>query len=903
MDKTEPFPASSFSYEDWQKRMDADFTSEIGGIRTEPLYTNKAKPLNPPLPQNTDWRIHQLYNPKTIDEDIKNGAGAIRVNLFEMDMPKQRKCALSIDDNSAIRAKSDYILPRWRRGPVHLDTDITLPMFAGALYTTGCEREDRENAIDYAIATAKEMHEKKRGTALAANGAHLHEKGASHAEELAGAILAAWQALRLCEKTGMPRQDAAAQIRFLLAADAQIFLTIAKFRACRILWAHLTGEIAQIHAITSKRMMFDKDPLTNANRATAASFAAICGGADDITARPYVASGAEAIQAARLAINTQLILKKEAHAGRVADPAAGSFAAEALTRDMMQAAWKILSASGEKIFAPPLPSLSPAPAPPREDAPLQDTPEGIPIKSHYAKKDIAHLKDVDSYPGFPPFLRGPYPSMYLGRPWTIRQYAGFSTAEASNDFYRRNLAAGQMGLSVAFDLPTHRGYDSDHARVAGDVGMAGVAIDSIADMEILFRDIPLDKMSVSMTMNGAVLPIMALYIAAARRQGVSADKLKGTIQNDILKEFMVRNTYIYPPAPSMRIVSDIFAYTAKEMPKFNAISVSGYHMQEAGATCDLELAYTLADGMAYLRAGLEAGLAIDDFAPQVSFFWCVGMDMFMEIAKLRAARLLWAEIMRSFGAKNEKSLMLRAHCQTSGWSLTARSPRNNIVRTCLEAMAAAYGGTQSLHTNALDEALALPSDFSAHIARETQLFLQKETDICQIIDAWGGSFYLERLTHDLAERARAHIDEIERLGGMEKAIAQGLPKRRIEEASARAQAKIDSGERAIVGVNCHQASNEDDIPILKVETKKVLATQRARLEKLRASRDESTCRAALNALREGAKGNGNLLKLCVSAAMAEASCGRNVGRDGGGLRTPSGEIGNGARRLCVLFRH
>ncbi len=430
-----------------------------------------------------------------------------------------------------------------------------------------------------------------------------------------------------------------------------------------------------------------------------------------------------------------------------------------------------------------------------------------------------------------------------------------------------------MGLSVAFDLPTHRGYDSDHPRVAGDVGMAGVAIDSIADMEILFRDIPLDKMSVSMTMNGAVLPIMALYIAAARRQGVSPEKLTGTIQNDILKEFMVRNTYIYPPAPSMRIVSDIFAYTAKTMPKFNAISVSGYHMQEAGATCDLELAYTIADGIAYLRAGLKAGLAIDQFAPRISFFWCIGMDIFMEIAKLRAARLLWADIMRSFGAKNEKSLMLRAHCQTSGWSLTAPAPRNNIVRTCLEAMAAAYGGTQSLHTNALDEALALPTDFSAHIARETQLFLQKETDLCQTIDPWGGSFYVEKLTEQLAKQARAHIDEVEALGGMEKAIAQGLPKRRIEEASARAQARIDSGERAIVGVNCHKDPNEDEIPILKIETKKALATQRARLKKLRASRDETEFQTALNALRDGAKTDRNLLELCVNAAMAHATVG------------------------------
>src|SRR5471030_2577930 len=488
-----------------------------------------------------------------------------------------------------------------------------------------------------------------------------------------------------------------------------------------------------------------------------------------------------------------------------------------------------------------------APAPASGGAPWL-TPEGIPVKPVYGEADLAGLDFLETYPGKAPFLRGPYPAMYAAQPWTIRQYAGFSTAEDSNAFYRRNLAAGQKGLSIAFDLATHRGYDSDHPRVSGDVGMAGVAIDSIYDMRRLFAGIPLDQMSVSMTMNGAVLPILALYIVAAEEQGVPLAKLSGTIQNDILKEFMVRNTYIYPPKDSMRIVSDVFAFTSAHMPKFNSISISGYHMQEAGATQDLELAYTLADAVEYLRAGIAAGLSVDQFAPRLSFFWAIGMNFFMEVAKLRAARLLWASLVKGFNPRSEKSLALRTHSQTSGWSLTAQDPFNNIVRTQIEAMAATQGHTQSLHTNALDEALALPTPFSARIARNTQLFLIEESGTTRVIDPWGGSYYVERLTADLAARAREHIAEIDALGGMAKAIEAGIPKLRIEEAAARTQARIDSGQQSMIGVNKFRPESERPIDVLKVDNASVRAQQIEKLRRLRAERDEAATQAALTAL-------------------------------------------------------
>jgi methylmalonyl-CoA mutase len=527
---------------------------------------------------------------------------------------------------------------------------------------------------------------------------------------------------------------------------------------------------------------------------------------------------------------------------------------------------------------------------------LFHTMEQIDVKPLYTAKDTEGMKHLDYVAGIPPFFRGPYPAMYKARPWTVRQYAGFSTAEESNAFYRRNLAAGQKGLSIAFDLATHRGYDSDHPRVVSDVGKAGVAVDSILDMKILFDRIPLDQMSVSMTMNGAVLPVMAFYIAAAEEQGVDKAKLSGTIQNDILKEYMVRNTYIYPPKPSMRVVADIFSYTSQHMPKFNSISISGYHMQEAGATADLELGYTLADGLEYVRTGLKAGIDIDAFAPRLSFFWAVGMNYFMEVAKMRAARLIWAKLIKPFHPKNEKSMALRTHSQTSGWSLSEQDPFNNVTRTCIEALAAASGHTQSLHTNALDEAIALPTDFSARIARNTQLFLQDETGITNVLDPWGGSYYVESLTAELVQKAWAHIQEIDELGGMSKAIETGLPKMRIEEAAARRQAHIDSGKEAIIGVNKYRLDKEDPIDILEVDNAAVRDAQMRRLEKLRTERDETKVQASLNAITKAAETEeGNLLALAVEAARARASLGeisdayeKVVGRHKAVIRSISG---------------
>jgi len=531
------------------------------------------------------------------------------------------------------------------------------------------------------------------------------------------------------------------------------------------------------------------------------------------------------------------------------------------------------------------------------------SPEGIEIAPAYTATDLAGLDGLDTYPGLSPFLRGPYPTMYTSQPWTIRQYAGFSTAEESNAFYRRNLAAGQKGLSVAFDLATHRGYDSDHPRVRGDVGMAGVAIDSIYDTRTLFDGIPLDQMSVSMTMNGAVLPVLALYIVAAEEQGVKPEQLAGTIQNDVLKEFMVRNTYIYPPAGSMRIIGDIFAYTAQNMPRFNSISISGYHMQEAGATADLELAYTLADGVEYIRTGLDAGLGIDAFAPRLSFFWAIGMNFFMEVAKMRAARALWSRLVADFEPKSAKSLSLRTHSQTSGWSLTAQDVFNNVGRTAIEAMAATQGHTQSLHTNALDEAIALPTDFSARIARNTQLLLQQESGTTQIIDPWAGSYYVERLTHDLATRAWAHIAEAEAAGGMAKAIEAGIPKMRIEEAAARTQARIDSGAQKVIGVNTFRLASEDPLEVLKVDNNEVYRSQIAKLERLRAERDDADVARTLDALTNAAgSGEGNLLALAVDAARAKAAVGeisdaveKAYGRHQAVIRTISGVYRDEAR--------
>ena len=648
------------------------------------------------------------------------------------------------------------------------------------------------------------------------------------------------------------------------------YIEIAKFRALYFLLGRLAVQL-NLKANTSSgpaiiadttTAFYDKDdPYGNVLRGTTMAMSAVIGGCTTLIVRP--AAGMDADLAKRLALNTSRLLKHEAHLDKVIDAAGGSYYVEAVTQQLIDGAWAAFDGT------------TPQPRVVFESGTTEwQTPEEISVPAVFTKDDIAGYKHLYSGSGIPPYLRGPYGTMYLGRPWTIRQYAGFSTAEESNAFYRSNLAAGQKGLSVAFDLPTHRGYDSDHERVKGDVGKAGVAIDTVEDMKRLFEGIPLGEISVSMTMNGAVIPIMAFYIVAAEEQGVRLENLRGTIQNDILKEFMVRNTYIYPPEASMRLIGDIFAYTSQHMPRFNSISVSGYHMHEAGAPADLELAYTLADGLEYLRTGIRAGLKVDDFATRVSFFWGIGMNFFMEIAKMRAGRLLWAKIVKSFDPQNPKSMALRTHCQTSGYSLTAQDPFNNVVRTGIEALAAVSGHTQSLHTNALDEALALPTDFSAAIARETQIYLQQEIGATKAIDPWGGSFYVEYLTHHLAERAWEHIQEIEEVGGMARAIETGLPKMRIEEAAAKKQSRIDSGEEVIVGVNRFQVDSKPTLELREVDNTAVRNAQIERLRAVRAGRDESQVESALEAVTNCCRtGEGNLLAFAVEAARARATLG------------------------------
>ena len=741
------------------------------------------------------------------------------------------------------------------------------------------------------------------------------------AAEVAYAWSQGLEALRQLQTKGLSIDEAADKIRFTFAASGEFFVILAKLRAARQGWARIVsasgGSTAaarmRIHAVTPPCVREGEEPHTNLLRYTVAACGAVLGGCDSLTVLPFDGGKAEFSQ--RLAVNTQRILREECLLAGVADAGGGSWFVESLSKEIGEAAWaNATPALGDLANAPE----AKAGAAMSGAAPSEETMEHIAVKQAYGPSDRANCPQLGFTAGIAPFLRGPYPTMYVVRPWTIRQYAGFSTARESNAFYRRNLAAGQMGLSVAFDLATHRGYDSDHPRVVGDVGKAGVAVDSVLDMKALFDGIPLDKMSVSMTMNGAVIPIMAFYIVAAEEQGVSPDKLNGTIQNDILKEYMVRNTYIYPPEASMRIVADIFAYTSEKMPKFNSISVSGYHMHEAGAPADLEIGYTLADGVEYVRTGVAAGIPIDAFAPRISFFWAQGKNLFMEIAKMRAARVLWAKLMRELGAKDPKSLALRTHSQTSGWSLTEQDPYNNVVRTCVEAMAAAFGGTQSLHTNSLDEAIALPTDFSAAIARNTQIFLQKETGICRTVDPWGGSYYVESLTRDLMERAWVHIVEVEKLGGMAKAINTGLPKMRIEEAAARRQARIDSGSEAIVGVNKYRLSEEAPLDILEVDNTAVREEQVAQLKKIRAERDNAKVTAALDAITAAAKaGKGNLLELAVEAARARATLGeisdameKVYGRHMAVVRSISGVYGREfgetqqiaeVRKLCADF--
>lgn len=726
---------------------------------------------------------------------------------------------------------------------------------------------------------------------LAALRAPASNRAAGWVSELSFIVAAVTQALAHGRLQGLEPSAVLRRLEVHIDVGPSVLNDIARIRAVRSALAAVLGDDALpfIVASTTRDGYSREDVWSNLLPMTMAMFSGAVGGADAITLLPHDCStGSSSSQARRIARNLHHLGRLESHLARVEDPAAGSYALDSLTAELHARVVSVVatvdeaggldavlaSSSWSQVLENKSNKGGLQPRRYSRAKTTTSTPEGIDVQSSYDTDDVKGLPHLGTVPGSPPFLRGPYATMYASRPWTIRQYAGFSTAEESNAFYRRNLAAGQKGLSVAFDLATHRGYDSDHERVSGDVGMAGVAIDSILDMNLLFEGIPLDEMSVSMTMNGAVLPILALYVVAAEEQGVAPAQLAGTIQNDILKEYLVRNTYIYPPSPSMRIIADIFAYTAEHMPRFNSISVSGYHMQEAGATADLELAYTLANGLEYVRAGVNAGLDVDQFAPRISFFFAVGMDVFMEIAKLRAARVLWARLLAPFEPKNTKSMCLRTHCQTSGWSLTAQDVFNNVGRTALEALAAAFGGTQSLHTNSLDEALALPTDFSAKIARQTQQFLQGDAEITGMIDPWGGSAYVESLTAALVDKAWAHLQEVEALGGMAKAIESGLPKLRIEESAARAQARIDSGSRVILGVNRWPPTEADDIPILKVDNGAVREAQLGRLSQLKADRDQVAVDAALDALTVAAKdGSGNLLALSVAAARARATVG------------------------------
>jgi methylmalonyl-CoA mutase len=701
--------------------------------------------------------------------------------------------------------------------------------------------------------------------------------------ELVNLINKSIEMLHLFSQKKKEQERIFASMQFYISIGENYFTEIAKLRALRMIWLHVlssykidfTKLITPIRARTIVENLPENDIYTNLIRNTTEAMSGISGEADSLIISNFDKNlHSQNEFSSRLSTNISSILKEESYFNMVTDAAGGSYYLESLTEDLIERSLKKLKKQHKGLDLSSTAVLKKLKSIDKRTI-IQEASkaEQIPIKSFY-EAPVTINANKDSAAGFPPFLRGPYASMYLGRPWTIRQYAGFSTAEDSNAFYRRNLAAGQKGLSVAFDLPTHRGYDSDHPRVTGDVGKAGVAIDSVEDMKILFDRIPLDQMSVSMTMNGAVIPILAFYIVAAEEQGVMPDKLSGTIQNDILKEFMVRNTYIYPPAPSMRVVKDIFQYTTRNMPRFNSISISGYHMQEAGATADLELAYTIADGLEYVRTGLKAGMDIDDFAPRLSFFWGIGMNHFMEIAKMRAGRFLWATLLRQFKPKNKKSLALRTHCQTSGWSLTEQDPFNNIARTCIEAMAAVLGSTQSLHTNALDEALALPTDFSAKIARDTQLFLQKKTGICEVIDPMGGSYYVEYLTDQLIEKAGQLIGEVELAGGMTKAIELGIPKMRIEEAAARKQARIDSGKDIIVGLNKYLSSKENRLELLEVDNSSVRNSQIKRLQELKSKRNQKEVDEALKHIIEAcASGKGNLLELAVVAARKRATLG------------------------------
>jgi methylmalonyl-CoA mutase len=834
---------------------------------------------------------------------LNNGAEAIEFDL--PDVPDDKKAIQALLKNISLdvcpiqfNTKTPLIvLDALKEQKLYLLSNLKGGINYDPLFSANKNEDVREDEIKQLIELLS-CNESNKFHCLTINSHHFSKTNSSPADEVAFLINNAIRYIEILSDKGLDLTLLLKNIQFEVLIGENYFIEIGKLRALRLLWIQLLNYygadpeviLTPIRAKTGGVKVNLKDPYENLIRSTTEGMSSILGGCDYLTILPFDKGVKETNEfSSRISRNISLILKDESYFNQVIDPCAGSYYIENLTNEIALQSLHVLkntqrnqknASSNIKKKLPSLSNFNFADINNTHSLSKQgkteewEIPERIKIKSFYSKDEIKNLKHLEFGAGFPPFLRGPYASMYLGRPWTIRQYAGFSTAEESNAFYRRNLESGQKGLSVAFDLPTHRGYDSDHERVVGDVGKAGVAIDSVEDMKILFNKIPLNEMSVSMTMNGAVIPIMAFYIVAAQEQGVGPEQLSGTIQNDILKEFMVRNTYIYPPEPSMRIVTDIFQYTSQHMPKFNSISISGYHMQEAGATADLELAYTLADGLEYVRKGIEVGISIDDFAPRLSFFWAIGMNHFMEIAKMRAGRMLWAKLMKNFKPKNEKSLALRTHCQTSGWSLTAQDPFNNITRTCVEAMSAALGGTQSLHTNALDEALALPTDFSAKIARDTQLFIQKETDICNSIDPLGGSYYLENLTNELMKRAWDLIQEIEELGGMTKAIETGLPKMRIEEAAARKQARIDAGRDIIVGVNKYKTEEIDQLELLDIDNTSVRKSQIERLQTIKASRNNEAVKNSLDAITHACKsGRGNLLELAIDAAKKRATLG------------------------------
>ncbi|MBL6955534.1 MAG: methylmalonyl-CoA mutase [Chlorobium phaeobacteroides] len=881
------------------------------GFTLEPYYSPSERPFCsiPPLPGRKDnsWKsgveIDATDSTQANQEALQHIEGGMDCLLFNTsgsgDPDENTLTALlhDIQPGTVSCYFSGIKNPvRFMRSLSHLQG---FSFIAGGLID--CGTDNPEHLLEYSQ-TAKAFR------TLGIDGRRWRKNNGTIAQELGYIIASARDLFREVDKSGISPLQAVSAMHVNFSVGSSFFMEIARYTAFRLLWQRMTESIdhpglrePETSATTMTGPPFRDDHHSRIIELATISAASVLGGCGTLFISHFdQEKNSDRTLSARVSRNIHHLLKYESMLECVIDPAAGSAYIETISKNLAESAWKIFtsietaggmrSAEQKEVFEnllaaheAPVTEQGTVASLPRQfsrttcsHVPYHESPtnEGIALKNLYTSDDIIDVEQLHFVPGLPPYTGGPYTTMYTIRPWTIRQYAGFSTAEESNDFYRKNLAAGQKGLSVAFDLPTHRGYDSDHPRVVGDVGKAGVAIDTVDDMKILFDRIPLDKMSVSMTMNGAVLPVMAFYIVAAGEQGVEQQQLSGTIQNDILKEFMVRNTYIYPPAPSMRIVADIFRYTSERMPKFNSISISGYHMQEAGATADQELAYTLADGLAYLRTGIDAGLHIDDFAPRLSFFWGIGMNFFMEIAKLRAARMLWAKIVRQFNPSNPKSLMLRSHCQTSGWSLTEQDPFNNVTRTCIEALAAVQGHTQSLHTNALDEAIALPSVFSARIARNTQLYLQEKTDITRAIDPWSGSYYIESLTRELAEKAWALIEEIEASGGMVKAIEEGIPKIRIEEAATRRQAGIDSGTESIIGVNRFRNTDKTHIETLEVNNTEVLDFQLEKLSAVKEKRDNRKVSDSLEALRMCAEsGKGNLLETAVEAARSRATLG------------------------------